>query len=170
MPPVVHVVSHGPHCLDGVAAAATVARYHEGRASVDVRFASNSEVDAVLRGFDPRPGSQLWITDISWRQPETDAHLARLAAGGLPIVWIDHHRTALERFAAGQVTVSFADRVLTEEFSAAKLTYDHCMRRVAAEGRTAPRLVAFARVVAMADDNDRSVSYTHLTLPTTPYV
>src|SRR5439155_380315 len=45
-----HVVSHGPHCLDGVAAAVAVARYQAGRADVQTRFASNSEVDAVLRG------------------------------------------------------------------------------------------------------------------------
>jgi len=155
MPATVHIVSHGPHCLDGVTAAAAVARYQDGRAPLDVRFASNSEVDAVLRSLDPAPGSELWITDISWREPATDAHLARLAAAGLPIFWIDHHRTALERFGAGLVKVSFADRVLSEEFSAARLTWNFLTDRIATEGRAAPRLANFENVVLMADDNDR---------------
>jgi len=155
MPATVHVVSHGPHCLDGVTAAAAVARYQDGRAPLDVRFASNSEVDAVLRALEPVPGSELWITDISWREPATDAHLARLAAAGLPIFWIDHHRTALERFGAGLVRVAFADRVLSEEFSAARLAWNFLMQRIVSEGRNAPALAAFENVVLMADDNDR---------------
>src|SRR5947199_146297 len=47
MPKQVHVVSHGPHCLDGVAAAVAVARYQQGRAEVVPHFAGNSEVDGV---------------------------------------------------------------------------------------------------------------------------
>jgi len=155
MPATVHVVSHGPHCLDGVTAAAAVARYQDGRRPLDVRFASNSEVDAVLRSLEPAPGSELWVTDISWREPATDVHLARLAAAGLQIFWIDHHRTALERFGAGLVKVAFADRVLSEEFSAARLTWNFLTHRIASEGRSAPALAAFERVVLMADDNDR---------------
>src|SRR5213079_447100 len=79
-----HVVSHGPHCLDGVAAVA-VARYQAGRADVETRFAGNNEVDAVLRGLARAPGREheLWITDISWREPETDEHLTRLAGAGV---------------------------------------------------------------------------------------
>jgi oligoribonuclease NrnB/cAMP/cGMP phosphodiesterase (DHH superfamily) len=155
MPATVHIVSHGPHCLDGVAAAVAVARSQEGHTPVEVRFASNSEIDAVLRALDPAPGSELWITDISWREPATDAHLTRLAAAGLPIYWIDHHRTALERFGAGLVKVAFADRVLSEEFSAARLAYDYLVHRLATKGRSAPRLATFGNVVLMADDNDR---------------
>src|SRR5207247_2560235 len=41
MPQQVHVVSHGPHCLDGVAAAVAVARYQEGRAQVVPHFAAS---------------------------------------------------------------------------------------------------------------------------------
>jgi len=155
MTPTVHVVSHGPHCLDGVTAAVAVARYHGERAPVVTRFASNSEIDAVLRATAPAPSDELWITDISWREPETDEHLTRLAAGGVRIYWIDHHRTALERFAAGEVRVPFTDRVLSEEYAASRLTYDYLARRLAAEGRTEARFAAFAPVVAMADDNDR---------------
>jgi oligoribonuclease NrnB/cAMP/cGMP phosphodiesterase (DHH superfamily) len=153
----VHVVSHGPHCLDGVTAAVAVARYFEGHAEVTTQFAGNSEIDAVLRALVPAPGpgTELWITDISWREPETDAHLRALAAGGARIYWIDHHRTALERVRAGRIDVPFADSVLSEEFAASRLVYEYLARRLAREGRTAPRFAAFAPVVAMADDNDR---------------
>src|SRR5882724_5685092 len=141
MPKQVHVVSHGPHCLDGVAAAVAVARYQQGRAEVVPHFAANSEVDGVLRGLalDPAHDPELWITDISWREPETD----------------DHHRTALERFAAGKVNVPFADRVLSEEFAASRLVYEYLGRRLAAEGRAAPDFAKLAPLIAMADDNDR---------------
>src|SRR5690348_11997936 len=133
----VHVVSHGPHCLDGVAAAVAVARYHEGIAEVTPRFAGNNEVDGILRSFEPEPGSdaELWITDISWRDAETDAHLRRLAERGLRVYWIDHHRTALERFTAGTVNVPFAGRVLSEEHAASRLTYDYLASRLATERR-----------------------------------
>lgn len=153
----VQVVSHGPHCLDGVTAAVAVARYYEGRADVAATFASNSEIDATLRALAPPAGpeQELWITDISWRERDTDDHLRSLAVQGLRIYWIDHHRTALERFRAGEVTVPFADRVLSEAFAASKLTYDYLVGRQAAEGLALPRLAAFAPVVAMADDNDR---------------
>ena len=153
----VHVVSHGPHCLDGVAAAVAVARYHRGQAEVIPHFASNSEIDATLRSLLPAPGrdAEVWITDISWRTPETDAHLRTLAARGVRIYWIDHHRTALERFRAGEVNVPFAGRVLSEEYAASRLVYEYLAERLAAEGRTAPGFEAFAPVIAMADDNDR---------------
>jgi len=153
----IQVVSHGPHCLDGVAAAVAVARYHEGQGEVVSRFAGNSEIDATLRTIAAAPGcdTELWITDISWREPATDAHLRALAAAGVRIYWIDHHRTALERFGAGKVDVPFTDRVLSEEYAASRLVYEYLARRLAAEGRTAPTFTAFAPVIAMADDNDR---------------
>jgi len=150
-----HVVSHGPHCLDGVAAAVAVARYQAGRAEVQTQFAGNNEVDGVLRSVAPAPDHELWITDISWREPETDAHLTRLAQAGVRIYWIDHHRTALERFRAGQVNVPFADFVLSEEYAASRLVYDYLARRLQAEGRGAPGFTALARLIEMADDNDR---------------
>jgi oligoribonuclease NrnB/cAMP/cGMP phosphodiesterase (DHH superfamily) len=150
-------VSHGPNCLDGVTAAVAVARFYAGRADVEPRFAGNNEVDAVLRALTPEPDrpNELWITDISWKDPATDAHLRRLAAAGTKIFWIDHHRTALQRFASGAIDVPFTDRVLSEEFAASRLVYDYLARRLAAEGGTAPGFAAFAPVVAMADDNDR---------------
>jgi len=151
------VVSHGPNCLDGVTAAAAVARYFEDTADVQSTFASNSEIDRTLRELRPVSGrdTELWVTDISWREPETDAHLRALAATGVRIYWIDHHRTALERVRRGQVDVPFTDTVLSEEFAASRLVYEYLARRVASEGRPRPRFANFGPIVAMADDNDR---------------
>lgn len=151
------VVSHGPHCLDGVTAAAAVARYYGDSADVTATFASNSEIDATLRSIEPSPGrdTELWVTDISWREPETDAHLRTLAGSGIRIYWIDHHRTALERVQRGLVSVPFTDSVLSEEFAASRLTYEYLQRRAAARSQSLPGLTSFRAVVAMADDNDR---------------
>jgi oligoribonuclease NrnB/cAMP/cGMP phosphodiesterase (DHH superfamily) len=157
MRPQIHVVSHGPHCLDGVTAAAAVARYFEPTADVSATFASNSEIDRTLRALRPAKGgdTELWITDISWREPETDAHLRALAADGVRLYWIDHHRTALERVRQGRVDVPFTDTVLSEEFAASRLVYEYLARRLSADGREHPRFASFRPVVAMADDNDR---------------
>ena len=157
MRPRVLVVSHGPHCLDGVTAAAVVARFFGETADVSAIFSSNSEIDRTLRALRPEPGveTELWVTDISWREQETDAHLRALAAGGVRIYWIDHHRTALERVRRGLVDVPFADTVLSEEFAASRLVYEYLQRRLAAERRSVPGFASFRPVVAMADDNDR---------------
>jgi len=157
MPARVHVVSHGPHCLDGVTAAAAVARFYDGRAEVVPHFASNSEIDGVLRGLtlEPPADGELWITDISWKDPATDAHLRALAAAGVRVVWIDHHRTALERARAGKVDVPFAASVLSEEYAASKLVFRHLSEREQAEGTRVPGFQDFSPVVEMADDNDR---------------
>lgn len=157
MRPEILVVSHGPHCLDGVTAAATVARWFLDTADVRATFASNSEIDRTLQALRPTPGrdAELWVTDISWREPETDAHLRALAADGVKIYWVDHHRTALERVRRGLVDVPFIDTVLSEEFAASRLVYEYLARRMAADGGSHPRFTSFRPVVAMADDNDR---------------
>lgn len=153
----VHVMSHGPHCLDGVTAAAAVARFYEGRAEVVPHFASNSEIDEALRALALRPpnDAELWITDISWKDPATDAHLRALAQAGVRISWIDHHRTALQRAKAGQVNVPFAANVLSEDYAASRLVYEHLRARGEREGTLPAGFARFARVVEMADDNDR---------------
>ncbi len=157
MRPQVLVVSHGPHCLDGVTAAAAVARYFDDAAEVTAAFASNSEIDRVLQGLRPAAGrdTELWITDISWREAATDAHLRALVADGVRIYWIDHHRTALERVRQGKVDVPFAGTVLSEDFAASRLVYDYLQARAAKDGRPHARLASFRPTVAMADDNDR---------------
>ncbi|MBM4266498.1 MAG: hypothetical protein FJ144_07810 [Deltaproteobacteria bacterium] len=156
---VLHLVSHGPHCLDGAVAAAAVARFFEDD-DVRVQFASNQEVGALIRSIEPAPGEELWITDISWNDPDTEAHLARLAERGVVLRWFDHHRTAIERLAAGAYALPFATQVVRDEFSAAKLVYDHLAESAAeAKRRGEPgapaRFEQFAPVAAMADDNDR---------------
>lgn len=153
---VLHVVSHGPHCLDGVAAAAAIARWHEG-ADVRAVFASNREVNDVLRQVRPAAGEDLWITDISWNSDETEQHLRELAARGVRIHWIDHHKTAIERLAAGGFQVPFATRVVRDDFAASRLVYELLEERSKqAGGPKAPtRFAEFAPIVAMADDNDR---------------
>lgn len=149
----VHVVSHGPHCLDGVTAAAAIARFYDARAAVVPHFAGNDAIDEVLQGLalDDPDDAELWITDISWRDPATDAHLRSLAARGIRLYWIDHHRTALERQAAGVIDVPFTDRVLSERVAASRLVWEYLAEREGAP----PSFTRFRPIVAMADDNDR---------------
>jgi hypothetical protein len=153
----IQIVSHGPHCLDGVTAAAAVTRFFQDEADVRATFASNSEIDQVLQQLRPEhpADTQLWITDISWREAATDAHLRSLVAAGVRIFWVDHHRTALERVKKGLVDVPFAETVLSEEFAASRLVFEHLQKRLETSARTAPGFTTFRPVVAMADDNDR---------------
>jgi len=153
---VIHIVSHGPHCLDGVASAVAVARFHEGERII-AQFAGPSEVDGVLRGIEPTTmnGYELWITDVSWREPETDAHLTALAKGGARIYWFDHHLTAINRYRAGGVQVPFADHVCSDEFAASRLVYRYLAERLRSEGLERKRFQDLAHLITMADDNDR---------------
>lgn len=154
---IVHIVSHGPYCLDGVAAAVAVARYRAG-STISPHFSGNEHINDVIRSISPEAapaGSELWITDISWTAPEADAHLRELAARGVKIFWFDHHRTALKRYAAGTINVPFTDHVVSEEFSAARLVYEYLDKKLHEEQQTNSRFTDFQRVAAMADDNDR---------------
>jgi len=120
----IHVVSHGPHCFDGAAAAASIARFYDGQ-KVEAHFPSNKTVGDTLRRLHPAPGEELWITDISWNDDATDDHLRKLIASGVKVHWIDHHKTAMDRLAAGGYQLDFATKIVRDEFSAAKLTYEH---------------------------------------------
>ena len=156
-PRLVHVVSHGPHCLDGVAAAVAVARYRS-TSEVQPHFSGNPKINEVLCSLkidEPLADQELWITDISWTAPEADAHLRRLAGRGLAIFWIDHHRTAIERLKAGSIDVPFAHRIVDDRFAASRLVYQYLQERLLAEGRENREFEKFAHVVQMADDNDR---------------
>jgi oligoribonuclease NrnB/cAMP/cGMP phosphodiesterase (DHH superfamily) len=156
--PLVHVVSHGPYCLDGVTAAVAVARYYRDKARVVPHFSGNEHINDVLCSIsreDAPPGSELWITDISWTEKGTDDHLCDLAKHGVKIYWIDHHRTAIRRYTAGTIAVPFADKVISEEFAASRLTYEYLQRHREPAAPQSDPFTEFAPVVAMADDTDR---------------
>jgi oligoribonuclease NrnB/cAMP/cGMP phosphodiesterase (DHH superfamily) len=153
----VHLVSHGPHCLDGVAAAVAIARFYSD-SEVLPHFSGNPAINEVVRGLrieEPLDDQELWITDISWTSPETDAFLRRLANRGLKVFWIDHHRTAIERARSGAIDVPFAHQIVDDRFAASRLVFEYLSERLRAEGRTNPFFERFAHVVRMADDNDR---------------
>lgn len=149
----VHVVSHGPQCLDGVTAAVVVTLFHPD-CHVRPIFCSNTSVNRTLRDFRCEPEKaehEIWITDISWVEPEVDKHLTHLQKLGVRLFWIDHHRTAIERYRSGNVQVPFTEVVLDESFAASRLVYEYlCGKRPL---KSEPK--ALRTLVAMADDNDR---------------
>jgi len=156
----IQVVSHGPSCLDGVMAAAAVARFYDGH-KVFTTLAGNNEADHVLQNLSLRSedaNDEIWITDLSWNSPATGAHLAELSKRGAQIYWIDHHRTAVSRADAPEFKVPFAGKVLSEQYSAARLTFNYLKRM----GRDLPEreraeFDAFQPFVMIADDHDRWV-------------
>jgi oligoribonuclease NrnB/cAMP/cGMP phosphodiesterase (DHH superfamily) len=155
----IEVISHGPSCLDGVMAAAAIYRFYQGL-PVHVRLAANGESDRVIQELKPQTGGhydEIWITDLSWTSPETAEHLNALARAGTRIFWIDHHRTAVSRAGAPEFRVAFAGCVLSEEYSAAKLTFNF-LRRLARDAGDEGRLLNYERFKAfadLADDHDR---------------
>ena len=69
----------------------------------------------VLREPSPAPGATPSSGSRTSRggEPETDAHLRALAADGVRIYWIDHHRTGARACPRGLVDVPFTDSVLS---------------------------------------------------------
>jgi oligoribonuclease NrnB/cAMP/cGMP phosphodiesterase (DHH superfamily) len=159
----IEVISHGPSCLDGVMAAAAVQRFYE-ESSVHVQLAANGESDRVIQEL--KPGAvggydELWITDLSWTSTETADHLNALARDGTRIFWIDHHRTAVSRSGAPEFRVTFASCVLSEEYSAAKLTFDF-LRQLARDSGDEGLLLRyqnFQPFAELADDHDRWIHH-----------
>jgi oligoribonuclease NrnB/cAMP/cGMP phosphodiesterase (DHH superfamily) len=157
----IQVVSHGPSCLDGVMAAAAVRRFHQDN-RVHTTLAANGDSDRVIQNLKPRAGGQfdeVWITDLSWTSPDTAEHLKALIRGGTRVFWIDHHRTAVSRADAPEFDVPFAGRVLSEQYSAAMLTFNF-LRQSACEAGDQERLRnydSFRPFVELADDHDRWV-------------
>jgi oligoribonuclease NrnB/cAMP/cGMP phosphodiesterase (DHH superfamily) len=155
----IQVVSHGPSCLDGVMAAAAVARFYEGQ-RVKTTLAGNNDADRTIQALEVQPNSddEIWITDLSWTEPTTGYHLTDLAARGARIYWIDHHRTAVSRADATEFKVPFAGKVLSEQYSAARLTFNY-LKRVARDLPDAEReaFERFAPFAMIADDHDRWV-------------
>lgn len=155
----IQIISHGPSCLDGVMAAVAVARFYEGD-RVLTTLAGNSDSDRTIQGLNPRGRSgadDIWITDLSWTQVTTAEHLNSLVADGARIFWIDHHRTAVSRADAPEFKVEFTAKVLSEQYSAARLAFNY-LRKLARKRLPAARAHAyeqFAPFAAIADDHDR---------------
>jgi oligoribonuclease NrnB/cAMP/cGMP phosphodiesterase (DHH superfamily) len=155
----IQVISHGPSCLDGVMAAAAVRRFYPGE-RVQVTLAANGESDRIIGSVPSRNGGgaeELWITDLSWTQAETAGHLTSVIKSGVRAYWIDHHRTAVSRADAPEFDVPFTERVLSEEYSAAMLTYNFLTAK-AERDRDHERLASyrnFGPFAAIADDHDR---------------
>ncbi len=140
-------------------AAVAVARFYAG-ADVHPHFANNPEINEVLRAVPPPPAGRtqdLWITDISWTEPETDRHLRELAAKGTRIFWIDHHRSAIERLRRGPIDVPLAAMVVEDTYAASRLVFEFLRAQLAAlpEGAARQGFLALERLVQLADDNDR---------------
>jgi len=154
----VTVVSHGPGCLDGTTCAVVAARYFAGLRFEPI-FASNRDIDEILLGYDPThpDEEELWITDISWREPATNLHLNALVADGLKLFWIDHHKSAMDRRAEGLLNVAFTDFVLDDRYAASRLLYEYLCKRANEGGESHPGLLALHNLVMLADDVDRWV-------------
>lgn len=153
----VHIVTHGPQCLDGVAAAVAIARARP-QAEIVPWFVNNNEVNDAVRELrcTPRDADhEVWITDVSWSDHAADRHLRALADRGVRVHWIDHHRTAIERFEGGAVDVPLAARVISEQFAASRLAWEYLRGRLECEGGASPTFLDFWPVVERADDTDR---------------
>jgi oligoribonuclease NrnB/cAMP/cGMP phosphodiesterase (DHH superfamily) len=154
----IQIISHGPSCLDGVMAAVAVARFYEGD-RVITRLVANNDSDEALQNLELRTGGEddeIWVTDLSWNSVATGEHLTALAQKGARIHWIDHHRTAVSRADAPEFAVPYSVRVLSERYSAARLTFNHLRRRVSELSPVQARAFEdFAPFAAIADDNDR---------------
>lgn len=153
----VHIVTHGPQCLDGVAAAVAIARARP-QAEVIPWFVNNNEVnDAIvsLRCAPREAEHEVWITDLSWSDRAADRHLRALADRGVRVYWIDHHRTAIERYRGGNVDVPLAACVISERFAASRLTWEHLRERLESARELSQVFLDFWPVVEKADDTDR---------------
>ena len=156
--PVIQIVSHGPSCLDGVMAATAIERFYHGQ-RVIARLAANHDSDRVIQGLELKTGGEadeIWITDLSWNLVETGEHLTELIGKGARVYWIDHHRTAVGRADAPEFRVPFTARVLSEDYSAALLTFDFLTGRAGSLPPERARAFAdFRAFAAIADDHDR---------------
>jgi oligoribonuclease NrnB/cAMP/cGMP phosphodiesterase (DHH superfamily) len=150
------VVSHGPFCLDGVAAAACVGRFY-GESRVTPVFTHPSEVDRAIEeasraSKEPR---DLWIADITWKDPKTENLFKDLIRQGWRIFWVDHHTIALEKDEAEIQSLGLTGWVASNRFSAARLLYDYLISAEALLGKAPSSLKRFEKAVLLADDNDR---------------
>jgi oligoribonuclease NrnB/cAMP/cGMP phosphodiesterase (DHH superfamily) len=140
-------------------AAAAVRRFYQGH-RVHATLAANGESDSVIQAAKPRTGGrfdELWITDLSWNSRETAEHLRALIRDGTRVFWIDHHRTAVSRADAPEFDVPFAGRVLSEQYSAALLTFNFLrqLARDRGDDGQVRNYEGFQPFAELADDHDR---------------
>jgi len=139
-----------------MAASAIKRFYLEER--VITTLAANGDSDRIIQGVRAKGGDdEIWITDLSWTSAKTAEHLTNLVSNGARLYWIDHHRTAVSRANAPEFNVPFTGRLLSEEFSAARLTFNY-LKDLAFERGEQARLPGFEKFfpfVAIADDHDR---------------
>jgi oligoribonuclease NrnB/cAMP/cGMP phosphodiesterase (DHH superfamily) len=140
-------------------AAAALRRFYQGE-RVLATLAANGDSDRVIQAIRPKRGGssdELWITDLSWTSGDTAAHLTALVQQGMRVYWIDHHRTAVSRADAPEYDVPFTGRLLSEQYSAARLTFNYlkAMGRTWANETQQRLFEEFFPFVAIADDHDR---------------
>ena len=140
-------------------AAAAVQRYYASERVV-TKLAANGESDSIIQDIklsNSAEPDEIWITDLSWTSIATAAHLTNLAREGARVFWIDHHRTAVSRADAPEFDVPYAARVLSEQYSAALLTFNflHNAARESGDERRLHAFDAFQQFAAIADDHDR---------------
>lgn len=157
-PRAVHVVSHGPGCLDGLVSAVVLAHYFAD-SEVSVGFEAPRDIDLALREFRPSHPQHidLWVTDISWKDPATDAHLDRLVQRGLRLFWIDHHKSAADRLDKTPLGVTPTDSVLDLNRAASRIVWEYLNDLAPAGSRQADALAELHPLVVTADDVDRWV-------------
>lgn len=150
------IVTHGPFCLDGIASAVCVGRFY-GEARTTPLFTHPSEVDRVIEeatrnSNDPR---DLWIADITWKQPKTEKLFKELIRQGWRIFWVDHHSIAVEKDEKEIQALGLTAWVASRRFSAARLLYDYLISAGDLLGKAPADFKRFESVVLLADDNDR---------------
>jgi oligoribonuclease NrnB/cAMP/cGMP phosphodiesterase (DHH superfamily) len=150
------VISHGPYCLDGIAAAACVGRFY-GEAHVTPFFTHPSNVDRVIKEAtqNSKQPQDLWIADITWKNPETDKYLKQLAKDGWRIFWADHHAIAMDKRESDIEKIGLTGWVVSDQYSAARLLFDYMVSHEDKIGKANQQLLEFQKVVLLADDNDR---------------
>lgn len=150
------VVSHGPFCLDGVAAAACIGRFY-GESRVTPVFTHPSDVDRVIEEATraSKEPQDLWISDITWKDQKTETLFKDLVREGWRIFWVDHHTIALEKSEEEIKSLGLTGWVATNRFSAARLLYDYLISAEALLGKAPSDFKRFEKVALLADDNDR---------------
>src|SRR3972149_1146684 len=150
------VISHGPYCLDGMASATCVGRFY-GEVNVTPFFTHPSNVDRVIKEVtqNSKQPQDLWIADITWKNPETDQYLKQLAKDGWRIFWADHHAIAIDKSERDVKEIGLTGWVVSDKYSAARLLFDYMVSHEDKIGKANQELLEFQKVVLLADDNDR---------------